>query len=437
MKTFVDEINVGARPTIARCVEALGDAIPAMHELASTPQDAGWHGEGNVLVHTGMVLDALYGLLDGPAASITGHRRSALILAAALHDIAKPTTTREVEIQGVRRITAPHHEMQGRSSLAVQLMGHGLDYGTVELTLDLVGYHIRPKFLVVKGRERGEYLRLAQCADPELLYWLELADMMGRVCDDRAQQIESIELFGLFAREYGAWTRFGDEAPQWRAMLRDRLPDVPAMRDLAYGQFIHDLCNGTITQPEEGIARSYRIRDGFPELVLPVGPSGSGKSTWLKQHVGDHLCISLDDIRTELGGLSDQSNNSRVLPIARERLREGLRRKQKIVWDATSLRRDFRDAVTDLARNYGALITIVCFPNSASSYHQRNMQREVPVPAAVLDRQIASLEWPERLEAHRWLAVDGAGQTLAYYGGLDEALPYGIKPRSNVLREPP
>ena len=90
MKAFVDSIAAGARPSIAQCVEALGGAIPAMFSLKDTPQDPGWHAEGNVFVHTGMVLDALYALLEGRAASITGHRRTALILGAALD----PTATR-------------------------------------------------------------------------------------------------------------------------------------------------------------------------------------------------------------------------------------------------------------------------------------------------------------------------------------------------------
>ena len=436
MKAFVQRIEAGARPSIAQCVEALGDAIPAMHWLERTPQDPGWHADGDVLVHTGMVLDALYALLEDRAASITGRRRVALILGAALHDIAKPETTRELEIRGIVRVAAPRHEMRGRSMLAVQLMGQGVDYRTVELVLDLVGYHVQPKFLVVKGHERAAYLGLAQCADPELLYWLELADMIGRRCVDQARQIEHIELFGLFAREYRAWSRFGDEAPQWRATFRDAMPDIPAMRDLGHGQFVHDLCAGKVTQPEEGIARSYRMRDGFPELVVTVGPSGAGKSTWIERHLPDHRCISLDDIRAELGGRADQSKNGQVKQIARERLREGLRRNQKIVWDATNLRRDFRDVVTQLALDYGALVTLVCFPNSASAYRRRNAQREVPVPAAVLERQLAVLEWPERLEAHRWLAVDGQGRALAYYGGLDEALPYDVEPAPDIVLEP-
>lgn len=435
MKTFVESIEAGAQPSIGEFVAALGDVIPAMHQLESTPQDPGWHAEGDVFIHTGMVLDALYELLATRAASIVGSRRTALILAAALHDVAKPLTTRPMEIRGVQRIAAPRHEMRGRTMLSLLLMGQGLDYALVERVCDLVGYHVAPKFLVVKGRERGAYVRLAQAADPELLYWLELADMMGRTCADQATQIEHIEMYGLFAREYGAWRRFADEASAWRAMFRDQIDGSCALQDLSHGQFVHDLCDGTVSQPEEGIARSYRFRDGFPELVITVGPSGSGKSTWIQRHLENHVCISLDEIRAELGGRSDQSHNGEVRRLAKDRLREGLRRKQKIVWDATTLRRDFRDALTKLAFDYGGLVTIVCFPRSPAAYHRRNRERDRPVPAAVLDRQLETLQWPERVEGHRWLVVDEDGSALAYYGGLGEELPYGVESSGEVLRE--
>ena len=191
-----------------------------------------------------------------------------------------------------------------------------------------------------------------------------------------------------------------------------------------------------ITQPEEGLARSYRHREPFPELVITVGPSGSGKSTWIERHLGDHSCVSLDEIRAELGDRSDQSQNAKVRQLARERLREGLRRKAKLVWDATNLRRDYRDAVTNMARDYGALVTLVCFPRSAHEYHRRNRDRAAPIPAVVLDRQLAGMQWPETVEAHRWLVIGHSGEVLAYYGGLDAALPYGLAATNETLREP-
>jgi predicted kinase len=436
---FITAIEGGATPSIADFVDTLGPAIPGLLELEDTPQDPGWHAEGNVLIHTGMVLDATYELLATRARHLIGQRRTALILAAALHDVAKPETTKPMEIRGVSRIAAPRHEMQGRSALIPQLLGLGLAWPLVELTVDLVGYHVAPKFLVVKGRERGAYLRLARAADPELLYWLELADMIGRRCADQAEQIEHIELFGLFARDHGAWRRFGDEAPGWRARYREALRALPeATQDVSYAQFVADLCAGRITTPEEGLARSYRYREPFPELVITVGPSGAGKSTWVARQLGDHTCISLDAIRAELGDRSDQSNNAKVRQIARDRLREGLRRKAKLVWDATSLRRDFRDAVSNVARDYGGLVTMVCFPRSTRDYERGNVDRATPVPGPVLRAQLRGMQWPELSEAHRWLVIGAQGETLAYYGGLgadDSSLPYALERTPATLGE--
>ncbi|PRQ03104.1 ATP-binding protein [Enhygromyxa salina] len=436
---FVATIEAGATPSIAAFVDALGADIPALTQLVDTPQDPGWHAEGDVFIHTGMVLDELYELLASRAAHIQGDRRTALILGAALHDIAKPATTREMEIQGVSRIAAPRHELQGRSYLVPRLMesvSQGLSYSIVESVLDLVGYHVTPKFLVVKGRDRGPYLRLAHSADPELLYWLELADMLGRRCVDQAQQVEHIEMFGLFAQEHGAWRRFGEDSPSWRGRFCEQLQAFsPATRDISYGQFLEDLCAGQITHIEEGLARSYRFREPFPELVLTVGPSGSGKSSWIERHLGDHTLISLDEIRAELGSRADQSQNGRVRQLANERLRVALRAKSKLVWDATNLRRDFRDAVTQLARNYGALVTIVSFPRSEREYASRNRDRAHPVPPAVLARQLDTMQWPETSEAHRWLVIGAQDEVLAYYGGLDRALPYGLRATPQTLRE--
>lgn len=143
----------------------------------------------------------------------------------------------------------------------------------------------------------------------------------------------------------------------------------------------------------------------------------------------------MDEIRAELGGRSDQSRNGKVRSIARERLRAALRGNQKVVWDATSLRRDFRDAVIGLGLDYRALVTLVCFPRSPSTCRRRNRDRDNPIPSAALDRQFETVEWPEWVEGHRCLVIDDDGRALAYYGGLYETLPYGAQAAGDVMRE--
>jgi len=435
MKNFIDNILAGATPSIADCVRELSGEIPYLLDLESTPQDPGWHAEGNVFIHTGMVLEELYQILkDRP--DINGEKRAALILGAALHDIAKPVTTCDREISGTMRVAAPKHEMRGRSYLVPLLMGQSLSYSLVESVLGLVGYHIDPKFLVVRDLPRARYLKLSRCADPELLYLLELADMRGRTCADQVKQVEAIELFGLFAQEHRAWQRFGDDSPTWREQVREQLADSsPETRDLIYGKLLSDLEEERVHSFDEAMARSFGSRRKFPEVVVTIGPSGSGKSTWVRKHLDDHQVISLDEIREELGTRADQSNNGKVLQLAKERLREQLRAGGKVVWDATSLRRDFRKVVADLAEDYGALVTFVLFHCSSREYAEGNQGRAQAVPRNVAARQLETMQWPELWEAHRTLIIGHKGHILGCFGRVDEELPYGLANNGRVMRE--
>ena len=64
---------------------------PWLHDLADTPQDPHYHAEGDVLIHTRMVAEALVTLPDWQA--LTPPARAVLFAAAVLHDVAKPICT--------------------------------------------------------------------------------------------------------------------------------------------------------------------------------------------------------------------------------------------------------------------------------------------------------------------------------------------------------
>jgi predicted kinase len=169
--------------------------------------------------------------------------------------------------------------------------------------------------------------------------------------------------------------------------------------------------------PEEELARSYNYRDSFPQVVLTFGLSGSGKSTWIKQNLPEHQVISLDDLRAEITrDRQNQTENSKVVSLAKERLKNYLRSHSKVVWDATNLRRDFRQKIINLSQNYGALITLIIFHCEESVYFARNQQRSHSIPKTVLNRQLELMEFPELDEAHRVIIVDELGKTLATYG---------------------
>ncbi len=415
---WLESLTQNNTPDFAECLHYLSSAFPLLTQLESTIQDPEWHAEGNVARHTEAVLNELYQLLKNDAVHITGRERQALILAALLHDIAKPLTTRTREIDGNIRITSPRHETEGRNLIAIPLMSLNLDYSVVTRIMGLVGYHNWPKLLVIKNAEYRKYLQLALNADIQLLYWLELADMLGRNCPDKQKQLAILAEYRMFAEEYQLWKYSDIEA----FLCKDiQVKTTVYQQRYVNGYAVNELIRGDISLPSEAIARTYEHCQKYSRLYLLFGISGSGKSEWIKQHKQNNWhVISLDKIREELhGDRSNQKNRGQVLQIARTRLKAALAAKHDIVWDATNLRNDYRNQLTTLGRNYGALIILVIFHLDEATLQRQNLARPYSVPTHVLQRQIETIQWPTAEEAHQQLVIGKNGEILLYSNNFD------------------
>src|SRR6476659_8984678 len=88
--------------------EVLGEQYPWLAALRGCPQDPIHHAEGDVWIHTGMVCASLTELPRFLALP-EGDQRL-LFMAALLHDVAKPSCTRE-EPDG--RISSRGHSRRG------------------------------------------------------------------------------------------------------------------------------------------------------------------------------------------------------------------------------------------------------------------------------------------------------------------------------------
>jgi predicted kinase len=153
------------------------------------------------------------------------------------------------------------------------------------------------------------------------------------------------------------------------------------------------------------------MRERHTSFVLLCGPSGSGKSSYAARAFPDHDVISMDVLREELGsGREDQSVNGQVFQAALERLRQALRARRAVIWDATSLRYDTRRKLLSLAMDYGSHTTLITALTSPEALLKRNAEREHAVPKSVLLRQLDSFEWPRPEEAHRLIVLDDAGE---------------------------
>jgi tRNA nucleotidyltransferase (CCA-adding enzyme) len=170
------------RPSIgfalARELGTIHQLLPEMDPLYECPQDPEWHPEGNVWVHTLMVIDKarqLNGDLDRP-------RLATVMLGAVCHDLGKPPTTAVID----GRVKSPGHEAAGvepATKILDRLNINTLDNFDVRTqVLGLVTEHLRPSaFYKAKDTVTdGAFRRLAQKVDLELLVRFARADCQGR-----------------------------------------------------------------------------------------------------------------------------------------------------------------------------------------------------------------------------------------------------------------
>ncbi|MES2706740.1 MAG: AAA family ATPase [Verrucomicrobiota bacterium] len=409
MDKLCQDMAAGGYPAWEEILTAWGRHFPLLRELAATEQDPVWHGEGNVGLHTAMVLEEIRRAFRRsepasglePDLDLDWETRLTLQLAAIFHDIGKPLTTRRREIGGVERVISPRHAEAGRNYLCLRLAVLGLPREVEQKVLALTAFHHHPRRLVADDAPPARWRLLARQCPPELLFALENADLRGRFCPDLEGQLEIMELFRMRCRELGIWEN-PDPWAGWREEIDAAFPErPPAFRRHAFEAAVRDAESGVIQSVEEGIARAWQLKNPAPELLLLWGPSGSGKSEWIRRHGGEATVVSLDGLREELAGKrDDQTMNGQVLQAARDRLKRHLRHGERVIFDATNLRRELRGPLLALGVDYGARTGIVALRTPFAELETRNRKREHPVPRAVLERQCSRLEWPEADEAH-------------------------------------
>jgi tRNA nucleotidyltransferase (CCA-adding enzyme) len=120
-------------------------SYPELHALIETPQEPAWHPEGDVWIHTLMVLDQAALLRDRFSEP---SERLQLMLGALCHDLGKPSTTKMGEKGGVPRIRSLGHEEAGeaptRSLLARWTFGEDAERAAVAVAMQ----HLKPGMLL-------------------------------------------------------------------------------------------------------------------------------------------------------------------------------------------------------------------------------------------------------------------------------------------------
>ena len=152
--------------------------FPELDALVGCPQEPEWHPEGDVWIHTLLVIDQARMRID----DLDYPRQVAVMLGAVCHDLGKPATTAFVE----GRIRSLDHEEQGvapAAALLDRLNVHSLQgFDVRHEVLGMVANHLKPGMFAKAQPPVGDgaYRRLAQKVDLELLARVAKSDCEGR-----------------------------------------------------------------------------------------------------------------------------------------------------------------------------------------------------------------------------------------------------------------
>lgn len=182
----IEKLLLGARrPSIGLgWLQALGvidQLFPEVKTLIDVPQDPEWHPEGDVFVHTRLVIDRARELID----DLPYAKQVTVMLAALAHDFGKPSTTEFID----GRWRSRGHEEAGvpqTESFLDRLNVHSLDgYDVRGQVIALVREHLKPGEFYKKRDEVGDgaFRRLARKCELDLLYRVAKADSLGRNAD--------------------------------------------------------------------------------------------------------------------------------------------------------------------------------------------------------------------------------------------------------------
>lgn len=251
----VEKWLFAARPSIglhaARELGITEKLWPELHALSGCPQDPATHPEGDVFIHTAMVLDEARKLID----DLPRPKQLAVMLGVLCHDFGKPATTK-IEAGNV---SAKNHE-----PMSVALTEQFLDrlkvftfdnYDARRQTLALVKHHAVP-YRWGRANNTGEIItdgqfrRLALLVEPDLLYRVARADCLGRAGDFKP---ESEEWFVGRVRDLGIEERAPEPLLLGRHVLALGLSPGKHIGEITRSVYERQL-DGEITTLEEAIA---------------------------------------------------------------------------------------------------------------------------------------------------------------------------------------
>lgn len=340
-------------------------------DMKNVEQYPKYHAEGNVGIHTEMVLNEL--VRNSAYQQLDKQTQEILWASALLHDVEKRSTS-AVEVDGV--ISSKGHAKKGEfTTRTILFRDIPTPFYIREQIASLVRFHGLPLWLFEKSNPVKKVHEISLRLNTKLLKILSEADAKGRICDDYESLHQSLELFEMFCKEQDCWGKARSFQTENARYVYFNTP------------------NGYV---------NYIPHDNFKcEAILLSGLPGMGKDFFIQSLDKDIPVVSLDAIRRKNKiSPTDRTGNGRVIQEAKENARSYLRKGQDFVWNATNVTQQMRSQLIDLFVSYRAKVKIVYVEKSYELWRNQNRNREYPLPENVLDKLLSKLEIPQLTEAH-------------------------------------
>jgi tRNA nucleotidyltransferase (CCA-adding enzyme) len=243
---LADRPSIGLR--LALELNVIERLFPELQALAGCPQEPEWHPEGDVWVHTLLVVDEArkrIGDLDPP-------HQIALMLGALLHDVGKPPTTAFLD----GRIRSINHEQEGvapATAVLDRVNVHSIGgYDVRKQVLGMVAHHLKPGMFRQSPTpvSDGAFRRLAQKVDLELLALVAKSDCLGR---GGGFDCSAMDWFLERARELGVQHAPPKPVLLGRHLLALGVKPGPRMGEILRAVYERQL-DGAVSSVEEGVA---------------------------------------------------------------------------------------------------------------------------------------------------------------------------------------
>lgn len=241
--------------TLALELQVIDRLFPELKALVGCQQEPEWHPEGDVWVHTLLVIDQARQRLAGldRAAQIT------VMLGAVCHDLGKPPTTAFID----GRIRSREHEQAGvapATAVLDRLNIHTIDgYDVRRNVLGIVAHHLKPgMFRQAPAVSDGAFRRLAQKVDLELLAIVAASDCEGR---GGGFDCSAMDWFLARAQELGVQHAPPDPIVKGRHLLALGVPPGPRVGQILKQIYERQL-DGSIHDVEQGIQLAQELISG-------------------------------------------------------------------------------------------------------------------------------------------------------------------------------